>query len=108
MKRWIAAAVLLALATLANARGGAWVPGHWEWQGDGHAWVPGYYVLGVRETARDRHHRNADQQPRDLHGGLAGRQAPLQLRDQVCERNIDEAAAGDDQEVRQRVMQARQ
>jgi hypothetical protein len=18
-----------------------WVPGHWEWQGDGHVWVPG-------------------------------------------------------------------
>src|SRR4051812_35006143 len=105
MKRWVAAAMLMAVAGIAGARGGTWVPGHWEWQGDGHAWVAGSYALGVRETARERHHRNADQQPRDLHGGLPRGQAPLQLRDEVCQCHVDEAAAGDHQEVRQRIVQ---
>jgi hypothetical protein len=27
---------------------GEWVPGHWEWQGDGHAWVPGHFTLPPR------------------------------------------------------------
>lgn len=27
---------------------GEWVPGHWEWQGDGHVWVPGHFTLPRR------------------------------------------------------------
>jgi hypothetical protein len=26
-----------------------WMPGHWEWQGDGHVWVPGYYAYPPRQ-----------------------------------------------------------
>jgi hypothetical protein len=48
-----------------------WVPGHWEWQGNGHAWVPGYFALGVREAARERDHRDPRGEPGDLDRGLA-------------------------------------
>jgi hypothetical protein len=62
-----------------------WVPGHWEWQGNGHVWVPGhatlprsaYATLGedvallVRDAAHDRDQRDAREQPRDLDRRLA-------------------------------------
>lgn len=63
----------------------AWVPGHWEWQGNGHVWVPGHKTLPrsaygaqgddvallVRDAAHDRDQRDAREQPRDLDRRLA-------------------------------------
>jgi hypothetical protein len=35
----------------------AWVPGHWEWQGNGHVWVPAHYAAPRHVYAsRDRDH----------------------------------------------------
>jgi hypothetical protein len=60
------------------------VPGHWEWQGDGHVWVPAHPTLparayawhaaapsAVRDVAHDRDERQAQEQPRDLDRRLA-------------------------------------
>jgi hypothetical protein len=50
---------------------------------------------------RGRDQRDAAEQPGDLRQRLARAQPLLQLRDQVGERDVDEAAAGHHQEVRQ-------
>lgn len=70
-----------ALAGLCFTAGGAFacasqttVPGHWEWQGNGHVWVPAHPTLpprayassDVRDAADQRDQRNAADQPRDL------------------------------------------
>ena len=64
----------------------AMVPGHWEWQGNGHVWVPAHPTLpprayaawreetaasGVRDATHQRDQRDAADQPRDLDRGLA-------------------------------------
>jgi hypothetical protein len=43
----IAAAALVAPAVSVKEPRvrGEWVPGHWEWQGDGHVWVQGHTTL---------------------------------------------------------------
>ena len=56
-------------------------------------------AVRVSEAAHDRHQRDAGQQPGDLGQRLARAQALLQLRDQVGQRHVDEAAAGHHQEV---------
>ncbi len=55
------------------------VPGHWEWQGNGHVWVPEWRgsASAVRDVAHDRDKRDADAQPRDLDRRLARRQASV-------------------------------
>jgi hypothetical protein len=88
-QRTLAAATLAALCACANAAWACtpagWVPGHWEWQGDGHVWVPGHKTLPrsaygvqgddvallVRDAAHDRDQRDAGEQPRDLDRRLA-------------------------------------
>jgi hypothetical protein len=64
----------------------ATVPGHWEWQGNGHVWVPAHPTLparayaawrdeavasDVRDAAHQRDQRNAANEPRDLDRRLA-------------------------------------
>lgn len=61
------------------------VPGHWEWQGNGHVWVPEWRggASVVRGQAHDADKRDADAQPRDLDHRFARGEPPLQLRNQV-------------------------
>ncbi|WP_284461292.1 ZIP family metal transporter, partial [Chryseobacterium sp.] len=62
-------------------------------------------VTGVRQPAHTCDKDDADRQPGDLRDGLARGQALLQLRDQIGQRHVDEAAAGQHQEVRQQAVQ---
>lgn len=61
--------------------------------------------MPVRQPTGHRHHAYAYRQPEDLRGGLFEAEAFLQLGNQVCQRHVDEAAAHDDQEVGQVVLQ---
>jgi hypothetical protein len=93
MPALVAAAALAGIcgwssASWACAPAAAWVPGHWEWQGNGHVWVPGHATLPrsaygahdahdedvallVRDAAHERDQRDAREQPRDLDRRLA-------------------------------------
>jgi hypothetical protein len=95
MKNRMTTMLTIAAAALCASSGAAWactpqsmkagwVPGHWEWQGNGHVWVPGHATLPrsayaahdedvallVRDAAHDRDQRDAREQPRDLDRGL--------------------------------------
>ena len=58
-------------------------------------------MLAVRQSAHQRDQHDPRHQPHDLRRRLARRQAPLQLRNQIGQRDVDEAAAGQHQKVRQ-------
>ena len=74
---WAAASVANACEQRASA-----VPGHWEWQGNGHVWVPDHDTLprnryawrdegvvassAVSNVAHDDDKRDAKREPRDL------------------------------------------
>ena len=63
------------------------------------------YLLPMRQTACQGYHAYADTQPENLRRRLFEAEAFLQLRDQICQRHVDEAAADHDQEVGQVVLQ---
>ena len=59
----------------------------------------------MRETADQRDQRNPGHQPANLRRRFTCRQTLLQLRDQICQRHVDEAATGHDQKIRQEFLQ---
>ena len=61
--------------------------------------------MPVRQPAYESHHDNTHRQPEDLRQGLPEAEAFLQLRNQVRQRHVDEAAADDDQKVGQVILQ---
>ena len=54
--------------------------------------MPCMAVRPVRPGAHGADHHHSHRQPGDLLHGLASGQLALQLRDQICQRHIDEAA----------------